>query len=80
MSTDLYMHSVYYSVMLLEETNYDSYFPCTPEGTNYDLLPTWFYCESIGGGIHSYCRLCIYVYVMLFDEMYTFYTHLPQQI
>ena len=39
MSTDLYMHSVYYSMMLLEETNYDSYFPCTPEGTNYD-----YYC------------------------------------
>ena len=37
MSTDLYMHSVYYSMMLLEETNYDSYFLCTPEGTNYDL-------------------------------------------
>ena len=28
--------------------------------------------------IHSYSRLCIYV--MLFDEMYTFYTHLPQHI
>ena len=39
MSTDLYMHSVYYSMMLLEGTNYDSYFPCTPEGTNYD-----YYC------------------------------------
>ena len=26
MSTDLYMHSVYYSMMLLEGTNYDSYF------------------------------------------------------
>jgi len=38
MSTDLYMHSVYYSMMLLEETNYDSYFPCTPEGTNYAII------------------------------------------
>ena len=27
------------SMMLLEGTNYDSYFPCTPEGTNYD-----YYC------------------------------------
>ena len=31
MSTDLYMHSVYYSMMLLEGTNYDSYFPCTAD-------------------------------------------------
>ena len=37
--TDLYMHSVYYSMMLLEGINYDSYFPCTAEGTNYD-----YYC------------------------------------
>ena len=74
MYTDLYMHSVYYSMMLLEGTNYDSYFPCTPEGTNYD-----YYCPPGSivkvlevGYIHSYCRSCIYV--MLFDEMYTF-TH-----
>ena len=48
MSTDLYMHSVYYSMMLLEGTNYDSYFPCTPEGTNYD-----FYCPP--GSIVKVC-------------------------
>ena len=38
MSTDLCLHSVYYSIMI-----YDS---CTPEGTNYD-----YYCPpgSIGG-------------------------------
>ena len=48
------MHSVYYSMMLLEGTNYDSYFPCTPEGTNYD-----FYCPpgSIVGFIARYLEI-----------------------
>ena len=35
----------------LEGTNYGSYFPYIPEGTNYDLS-TCLYCESIGGGIY----------------------------
>ena len=58
MSTDLDMHSVYYSMMLLDGTNYDSYFPCTPEGTNYPVRMR----EGVKHSVLSVCQfVCLSV-------------------
>ena len=67
MSTDLYMHSVYYSLMLLDETNYDSYFPCTPEGTNYST------CACAKGLSNQFCpsaSLFVCLFVSLSGEKF----------
>jgi hypothetical protein len=52
----------------LEDTKYEPYRPCSPQGPNYEIYcPVMqFYCKGIGGGIY------MYIAVFYFNDMQYF--------